>query len=166
MSPASRTAAATSSLVLPGRIASVAARSEAWTAVKTSCWRRLGVRMNDPGFIRRFTEAMRPGNTNDDVAAAVREAGDMFGLGEHFLSLFIGHGVGIGANEPPYVGEALPGAATVELQPGMTMAIEPLIWVPDVPGGGGVRLEDTILVAEGGGVTLTRTSFDDQLLLD
>jgi Xaa-Pro aminopeptidase len=35
-----------------------------------------------------------------------------------------------------------------------------------VPGGGGVRLEDTILVADGGGVALTRTSFDQNLLLD
>jgi len=116
--------------------------------------------------LRAATEAMRPGNTNDDVAAAVRAEGDKAGLGDDFLSLFIGHGVGIGANEPPYVGEALPGAATVELQPGMTMAIEPLIWVPDVLGGGGVRLEDTILVADGGGVPLTRTGFDDRLLLD
>jgi Xaa-Pro dipeptidase len=110
------------------------------------------------------TEAMRPGNTNDDVAAAVRAEGDRRGLGESFLSLFIGHGIGMGANEPPYVGEALPGAETVELRAGMTMAIEPLIWVPDVPGGGGVRLEDTIVVADGGGVPLTRTAFDERLL--
>jgi Xaa-Pro aminopeptidase len=48
----------------------------------------------------------------------------------------------------------------------MTMAIEPLIWVPGVPGGAGVRLEDTILVREGGGVALTRTGFDERLLLD
>jgi Xaa-Pro aminopeptidase len=112
------------------------------------------------------TAAMRPGNTNDDVAAAVRAAGEERGFGDDFLSLFIGHGVGIGANEPPYVGEALPGAETVELEAGMTMAIEPLIWVPDVPGGGGVRLEDTIVVAAGGGVSLTRTAFDSRLLLD
>jgi Xaa-Pro dipeptidase len=111
-------------------------------------------------------EAMRPGNTNDDVAAAVHAAGAEYGLGSSFLSLFIGHGVGIGANEPPYVGEALPGAETVTLRDGMTMAIEPLIWVPGVPGGAGVRLEDTIVVADGGGVALTRTGFDERLLLD
>ena len=116
--------------------------------------------------LQAATAAMRPGNTNDEVAGAVRAEGDKMGLGDDFLSLFIGHGVGIGANEPPYVGEALPGAATVELQAGMTLAIEPLIWVPDVPGGGGVRLEDTIVVAEGGGTSLTRTGFDGNLLLD
>lgn len=112
------------------------------------------------------TQAMRAGNTNDDVAAAVRAEGDRRGLGESFLSLFIGHGIGIGANEPPYVGEALRGAQTVELQPGMTMAIEPLIWVPGVPGGGGVRLEDTIAVGPEGGIRLSRTGFDERLLVD
>ena len=112
------------------------------------------------------TEAMRPGNTNDDVAAAARAEGERRGLGGSFLSLFIGHGIGMGANEPPYVGEALPGADTVELRPGMTLAIEPLIWVPDVPGGGGVRLEDTIVVAEDGGISLTRTGFDERLIDD
>jgi Xaa-Pro aminopeptidase len=48
----------------------------------------------------------------------------------------------------------------------MTSAIEPLIWVPCVSGGAGVRLEDTIVVAEWGGVALTRTGFDQQLLND
>jgi Xaa-Pro dipeptidase len=115
--------------------------------------------------LKAATGAMRPENTNQDVAQAVAEAGDRHGLGGRFLSLFIGHGVGIGANEPPYVGEDLPGAQTVPLTAGMTMAIEPLIWVPGISGGGGVRLEDTVLVAEDGGVALTRTAFDERLLL-
>jgi Xaa-Pro dipeptidase len=104
---------------------------------------------------------MRPGFTNDDVAAAVRSEGAERGLGGDFLSLFIGHGIGMGANEPPYVGEALRGAETIELKAGMTMAIEPLIWVPGV----GVRLEDTIAVGEDGGIPLSRSAFDERLLL-
>ena len=43
---------------------------------------------------------------------AVRAVGE-HGLADNFLSLFIGHGVGMGANEPPYIGESLPGAETV-----------------------------------------------------
>jgi Xaa-Pro aminopeptidase len=112
------------------------------------------------------TKAMKVGNSNDDVADAVIEEGARRGFAENFLSLFIGHGVGMGSNEPPYVGESLPGAETVELQPKMTMALEPLIWVPGVTGGGGVRLEDTIAVGETGGIPLTRTSFDERLLRD
>ncbi|HEX3615125.1 MAG TPA: Xaa-Pro peptidase family protein [Solirubrobacteraceae bacterium] len=112
------------------------------------------------------TATMRAGNTNDDVAAAVHECAQRRGLSEHFISLFIGHGVGIGANEPPYIGEDLPGAETVVLEEGMTFAVEPLIWVPGVRGGGGVRLEDTIMVGRDGGIPLSRARFDERLLLD
>lgn len=112
------------------------------------------------------TKAMKAGNTNDDVANAVIEEGARRGFRQNFLSLFIGHGVGMGSNEPPYVGESLPGAETVELRRNMTMALEPLIWVSGVTGGGGVRLEDTIAVGESGGIPLTRTRFDERLLLD
>ncbi len=111
------------------------------------------------------TRSLRAGSTNDDVAAAVREVASRHGLGDNFISLFIGHGVGMGSNEPPYIGEDLPGAETVVLQEGMTFAVEPLIWVPGVRGGAGVRLEDTILVTAEGGRPLTRTAFDDRLLL-
>jgi Xaa-Pro aminopeptidase len=111
------------------------------------------------------TTAMVPGRTNDDVADAVRDVASRHGLGGNFISLFIGHGIGIGSNEPPYIGEALPGAETVVLEDGMTFAVEPLIWVPGVRGGGGVRLEDTVLVTPDGGRPLTRTRFDERLLL-
>jgi Xaa-Pro aminopeptidase len=107
---------------------------------------------------------MRPGRTNDDVAAAIVSVARERGLADHFISLFIGHGVGAGANEPPYIGEQLPGAETVTLEVGMTFAVEPLIWVPGVRGGGGVRLEDTIMVDHDGGRALTRTAFDERLL--
>jgi Xaa-Pro aminopeptidase len=111
------------------------------------------------------TAAMKADNTNDDVAAAVRGAAAEHGLERHFISLFIGHGVGIGTNEPPYIGESLDGAETVVLECGMTFALEPLIWVPGVRGGGGVRLEDTIMVDLEGGRPLSRTAFDERLLL-
>jgi len=111
-------------------------------------------------------EAMRPGGTTAQVAAAVRQAAAGYGLAERFLSLFIGHGIGVGANEPPYVGEVFPGAIEVALQPGMLFALEPLIWVPGVLGGGGVRLEDMVLVAEDGPRRLSRLPYDRHLLDD
>ena len=42
---------------------------------RVPCW-RLGVRMNDPGFIRRFTEALRPGAYMRIVAEGDVGAGD------------------------------------------------------------------------------------------
>jgi Xaa-Pro aminopeptidase len=108
---------------------------------------------------------MAAGRTNDDVARAVREVAGRHGLADSFISLFIGHGVGMGSNEPPYIGEDLAGAETVTLREGMVFAVEPLIWVEGVRGGGGVRLEDTILVTPEGGRPLTRLGWDERLLL-
>src|SRR5206468_10594555 len=92
---------------------------------------------------------MRPGDTNADVSDAVIAKVGEYGLAEHLFSLFIGHGIGMGANEPPYIGETLPGATVYDLQPNMVFAVEPLVWVPDVRGGGGVRIEDMVLVTDG-----------------
>jgi Xaa-Pro dipeptidase len=108
---------------------------------------------------------MRPGRTNKDSYDAFKRGADKYGLGGRFLSLFIGHGVGIGANEPPYVGETLPGAPTYEFQPGMVFAIEPLIWVEGIRGGGGVRLEEMVLVTEDGPHVMSRAPFEEKLLL-
>jgi Xaa-Pro aminopeptidase len=111
------------------------------------------------------TAALVPGRSNDDVARAVRETAGRHGFAQNLISLFIGHGVGMGSNEPPYIGEELPGAETVTLEEGMVFAVEPLIWVEGVRGGGGVRLEDTILVTNEGGRPLTRLGWDERLLL-
>jgi Xaa-Pro aminopeptidase len=108
---------------------------------------------------------MRPGRTNKDAAEALIRAADKYGLGGRFLSLFIGHGVGMGANEPPYIGETLPDAPTYELKPGMVFAVEPLIWVEGIRGGGGVRLEEMVLVTEDAPHVMSRAPFDDNLIL-
>jgi Xaa-Pro dipeptidase len=110
-------------------------------------------------------EEMRPGRTNKDAAQAVVNAAAKHGLADRFLSLFIGHGIGIGANEPPYIGETLPGAPLYDFQPGMVFAIEPLIWVEGVRGGGGVRLEEQVLITETGPHVMSRAAFDDRLML-
>ncbi|MGH7776306.1 MAG: M24 family metallopeptidase, partial [Candidatus Dormibacterales bacterium] len=117
------------------------------------------------GCLEAATGALAVGNTNDDVARAVHEVAARHGLAGNFISLFIGHGVGMGANEPPYIGEDLPGSETVTLEEGMVFAVEPLIWVPGVRGGAGVRLEDTILVTASGGRALTRAAFDERLTI-
>jgi Xaa-Pro dipeptidase len=113
--------------------------------------------------LRAGIDAMRPGHTTEHVSAAVRREAIRHGLEENLFSLFIGHGIGIGSNEPPYIGETLPGATAVELQPNMLFALEPLIWVSD-SGGVGVRIEDMILVTESGPRVLSRTAYDDVLL--
>lgn len=108
---------------------------------------------------------MRPGHTNLDVANAIIAKVSKHGFGDNLFSLFIGHGIGIGANEPPYIGETLPGATVYELRPNMVFAVEPLVWVPDVRGGGGVRIEDMVLVTEGDPRILSRVEYEERLLM-
>jgi Xaa-Pro aminopeptidase len=107
---------------------------------------------------------LRPGRTNQAVAAAIKRVAAQAGLEQNFIHLFIGHGLGITPNEPPYIGEPQRGTHEVVLEAGMVFAVEPLIWVPNVRGGGGVRLENTILVTEGEPEILTRCGFDERLL--
>jgi Xaa-Pro dipeptidase len=110
-------------------------------------------------------DRMRPGSTNTDVSSAIVTTIAEHGLADRLFSLFIGHGIGVGANEPPYIGESLPGATAHVLEPGMVFAVEPLVWVPDIHGGGGVRLEDMVLVTEDEPRILSRAAYEERLLL-
>jgi Xaa-Pro aminopeptidase len=110
-------------------------------------------------------DKMRPGNTNQDCADAIIAKIGEHGLDEHLFSLFIGHGIGMGANEPPYIGETLPGATTYDFQPNMVFAVEPLVWVPNVRGGGGVRLEDMVLITNDDPHLLSRVEYEERLLV-
>ena len=110
-------------------------------------------------------DRMRPGLTTADAADAVVSKIAEHGLADHLFSLFIGHGIGVGANEPPYIGESMPGATECEFEPNMVFAVEPLVWVPGVEGGGGVRIEDMVLVTEGEPRVLSRVEYEERLLL-
>jgi Xaa-Pro aminopeptidase len=121
------------------------------------------------GDVARTTICGKPSRQQQEIFTAVYEAiiqaAEKYNLGKRFLSLFIGHGVGIGANEPPYIGETLPGAPVYEFQPGMVFAVEPLIWVEGVRGGGGVRLEEMVLITDGDAHVMSRAPFEEKLLL-
>lgn len=110
-------------------------------------------------------EKMRPGFTNQDCADAIIAKIGEHGFEDHLFSLFIGHGIGMGANEPPYIGETLPGTTTYDFQPNMVFAVEPLVWVPDVRGGGGVRIEDMVLITDGDPHLLSRVEYEERLLI-
>jgi len=109
---------------------------------------------------------MKPGNTNKDVNDAARKAVIDAGFeGYDYLGL-LGHSIGVTGLTYPIIGEiaAVGSEHIVELQPGMIFSMEPGIFIPGVPGGGGVRLEDTILITEDGNEILTKTPYDENLL--
>ena len=92
-------------------------------------------------------EAATIGRPLVDVDAACRSIIEDAGYGEQFVHS-TGHGIGLDVHEAPSA--SLTGEG--KLQEGMTLTIEPGIYVP---GKGGVRIEDTLVIASGGPRILT-----------
>lgn len=92
-------------------------------------------------------EAVRPGMTAHDLDAVARRVITKAGFGKLFNHA-LGHGLGLVAHEVPRVGMGTP----TELQPGMVITIEPGVYLPGV---GGIRLEDDVLVTRSGCEVLT-----------
>jgi Xaa-Pro aminopeptidase len=86
--------------------------------------------------------AVAPGRPLAEVDAAARRVIVKAGYGKQF-SHGIGHGIGLQIHEEPF----MRAKALGELRPGQVVTIEPGIYLPGV---GGVRLEDDVLVTDSG----------------
>jgi Xaa-Pro dipeptidase len=91
--------------------------------------------------------AVMPGVTGHQIDAAARKVIEDAGYGKEFLHR-TGHGLGLDVHEPPYIapGEKFP------LPIGAVFTIEPGVYVNGVAG---VRIEDDVVVTQGGGRSLT-----------
>jgi Xaa-Pro aminopeptidase len=107
---------------------------------------------------RLAVEAIRPGMVCKDLDAVARSIISEAGHGADF-GHGLGHGVGIEIHEAPRLN---PESQTV-LEPGMIVTIEPGIYLP---GRGGVRIEDLVVVTESGCENLSVTPKELRILAE
>ena len=93
-------------------------------------------------------ERARPGMTGAEVDAVARGVIDAAGYGQQFVH-GTGHGIGLEIHEPPWI---TPTRGVDVLEPGMVFSIEPGVYLPGI---GGVRMEDLVLLTSDGAEVLS-----------
>jgi len=96
--------------------------------------------------------AVRSGTTGVEADAAAREKIEAAGLGEKF-GHGLGHGVGLMVHEAPRLSRE----STDTLAAGNVVTVEPGVYLEGV---GGIRIEDLVIVGEGGPEVLTSFTKD------
>lgn len=95
---------------------------------------------------------LRPGMTGREADALARDVIARYGYGEQF-GHSTGHGLGMEVHEAPRLSKL----SDTVLEPGMTVTVEPGIYIP---GFGGVRIEDDVVITENGIRRLTESGKD------
>lgn len=97
-------------------------------------------------------KAIRPGMTGREADEIARQIISQAGYGESF-GHGLGHGVGLQIHEEPHISK-MSGQVLAE---NMVVTVEPGIYIP---GWGGVRIEDSVVIRKDGVEILTKTTKD------
>lgn len=97
-------------------------------------------------------EHLKPGMTGREGDALARDIIARYGYGEQF-GHSTGHGLGMEVHEQPRLSKL----SDTVLQPGMVVTVEPGIYIP---GFGGVRIEDDVVITDTGVRRLTESTKD------
>jgi len=100
--------------------------------------------------------AVRPGKKGKEIDAVARDIIAAAGHAEHF-----GHGLGHGVGRAVHEGPRLYPLGEELLEPGMVVTIEPGVYLP---GWGGVRIEDLVVVTTDGSEIITGLSKELMIL--
>ncbi len=103
-------------------------------------------------------ELAKPGTGMSEIDKAVRKLINDRGYGDYIIHR-TGHGLGITGHEAPYIAEGY----DRKLEPGMVVSIEPGIYIPGI---GGFRHSDSVLITDDGNKKLTRApeELDDVII--
>ncbi|WP_334071693.1 M24 family metallopeptidase [Paenibacillus sp. A14] len=101
-------------------------------------------------------EFLRPGMTGREADALARDIITRYGYGDQF-GHSTGHGLGMEVHEEPRVSKL----SDTILRPGMVVTVEPGIYIP---GFGGVRIEDDVVITENGAKRLTESTKEFMML--
>lgn len=104
----------------------------------------------------RAIKAIRPGLPGGDIDKIARDYITEKGYGEYF-GHGLGHGVGLAVHDGVDGGRILGRGSKIILEAGMVVTVEPGIYIP---GWGGIRIEDDVLVTKSGAEVLTHSSRD------
>jgi Xaa-Pro aminopeptidase len=99
--------------------------------------------------LERSLDAIRPGRTGRAIDQAARHTLEKHGLADYFRHS-LGHSLGMMVHD----GAGFSPREKGKLQPGMVLTVEPGVYVP---GFGGVRIEEDVLVTETGCEVLSRS---------
>jgi Xaa-Pro aminopeptidase len=101
-------------------------------------------------------DAVRPGPEGREIDAIARDIITAAGHGDHF-GHGLGHGVGLDVHEAPRLARTAEG----RLEAGHVVTVEPGIYLP---GRGGARIEDLVLVTEAGHEVISGTTKEHRVV--